>query len=71
MALYSQTPLPHNIAVGVERINKNQLFHAVKVAHIQDLIDSITFRVQHQNRSRGVRDQSGTKTANFDCPVGL
>jgi len=33
--------IANNIAVGVERINKNQLFHAVKVANIQDLLDSL------------------------------
>jgi len=38
--IFSDT-IANNIAVGVERIDISQLFHAVKVANIQDLIDSL------------------------------
>jgi ATP-binding cassette subfamily B protein len=38
--IFSDT-IAHNIAVGVDRIETRQLFHAVEVAHINDLIDSL------------------------------
>jgi ATP-binding cassette subfamily B protein len=38
--IFSDT-IAHNIAVGVDRIETRQLFHAVEVAHINDLIESL------------------------------